>query len=546
MKRFLFYCVLALTLSQENKAYGSAQLPYDTCIDVLSYHLELNLVNSFKSKINRAFEGSQRISLVIKHLPNDGRIWMNASEKSIKIDKVTGPIKLGERVGDKIWFQLPESISSGDTISFDIDYQHTGVKDEGLFVATGSVFTNNAPIEARDWFICKDHPIDKALFSVTVIVPEKVTVGAVGLLENVTDSATVKKWYWKSRYPMATYLMVFSASTDYKVDKFSVTSKVSGLEIPVELYWRKGEDKSSIDYIKKAMPYLLDFFEERFGKYPFEKIGFATLTSDFPYGGMENQSFITLCANCWDELLVVHEFSHQWFGDLISPKSWKDLWLNEGFAEYMEAYWIETWTPKEKNQYQIVMEDFANYYFMVSPKEAISEESWEYNTPPGEILYNSALVYKKAACVVHMLRQELGDEVFFKLLSSFMNNPEFMYSNASTEDFMRITNEVSGKNFDWFFDQWLKYPGHPIYSNKTRLFTEGNVNYLEFTFIQKEWERIYYKSNFEIMVKYEDGSHDIFRGFNSRNGEVFKFALKSDVKSVVFDPQNKIILKKGE
>lgn len=546
MRRFIPLAVLILSFSINTFSQEVTGKPFDTCIDVISYHLELNLVDAFKKRNNRTFEGEEIISLAVKHFPKDGKIWLNASKNSIEIKSVSGRLQISERDGDNVRFLLDKSVKKGDTIVFSMKYTHTGVIDEGLFVSPGSVFTNNAPIEARDWFICKDHPSDKAFFSVKISAPSNITVGAVGLLESVSDSAGIKKWYWKSRYPMSTYLMVFSASSDYKTEKFNVSSKLTGNEIPVELYWRKGEDKESVDYIRKAMPYMLDFFEERFGKYPFEKIGFATLTSDFPYGGMENQSFITLCAGCWDELLIVHEFSHQWFGDLVSPKSWKDLWLNEGFAEYMEAHWVEIWTPKEKNYYKSIIEDYANYYFIINPKEAISEKSWDYNTPPGGELYNPALVYKKAACVIHMLRQELGDSTFFHLLKSFVTDPSLMYANASTEDFVKLTNEVSGKDYSWFFHQWLDFPGHPVYANRTRLFSENGADWLEITFIQKEWERVYYKTNFELLVEYEDGSKEIFKGFNKENGETFRFRTGKGAKSVIFDPDNKIVLKKEE
>lgn len=547
MKRLIFGATIILfqLITVSISAQGEYQKvkQYDTCIDVLEYQLEINLLNNFESAESRSFEGYEKIQLILISQPDSGKIWLHASSKSLKINNVEGGLNLIGQIGDRVYLRLPTDVKVGDTLSARIYYSHNGSDDEAFYVSKGSVFTNNSPVEARDWFISKDHPIDKALFSLKLLVPSDVKVGAVGLLEREYDSLGGKVFHWKSNIPMATYLMVFSASNEYRVEKFNTVSKLTGKTIPVELYWRDGESYDAVTYIRQVVPHMLDFFESRFGEYPFEKIAFATLTSDFPYGGMENQSFITLCSSCWYELLVVHEFAHQWFGDLVTPTTWSDLWLNEGFAEFMEAYWVEVWAPEGKKAYRDVVAEFASYYFTMEPKEAISEESWEYNTPPGGILYNSALVYKKAACVVYMLREETGDDNFFKILKQFMTNPEFKFANASTNDLVNLTNEGTGKDYTWFFDQWIKQPGHPVYKNSYEFIESDGKDYLVYTFKQKESGRLYYQSTVELKVVYKNGTSETFKCFNSKNGEKFNFEVKPNVKSVIFDPENKIVLK---
>lgn len=547
MKRLIFGAVLILFQFTHGSIFAQSGYQkikqYDTCIDVLEYQLEINLLNNFKSVKSRSFEGYEKIRLTLLSLPDSGKIWLHASSKSLEINKVEGELALIGQTGDRVNLRLPSGVRVGDTLSAGIYYSHNGSTDEAFYVSKGSVFTNNSPVEARDWFISKDHPIDKAVFSLKLLVPSDVIVGAVGLLEREYDSLGGKVFHWRSNIPMATYLMVFSASSDYKIEKFNTVSKLTGKTIPVELYWRNGESYDAVKYIGQVIPYMLDFFETRFGEYPFEKIAFATLTSDFPYGGMENQSFITLCSSCWYELLVVHEFAHQWFGDLITPSTWSDLWLNEGFAEFMEAHWVEVWAPEGKKAYRDVVKEFAEYYFAMEPKEAISEESWEYDTPPGGILYNSALVYKKAACVVYMLREETGDENFFKILKQFTTNPKFKFKNASTNDLVKLTNEITGKDYTWFFDQWIKQPGHPVYKNSYEFIESDGKDYLIYTFQQKESGRLYYHSTVELKVVYKNGTSEIFKCFNSKNGEKFNFEVKPNVKSVIFDPEDKIVLK---
>ena len=542
-KNSQFY-LLAVTLALLSGGIIAQSLPpYDESIDVLLYDLDLNLVENFTKNTHRSFEAKQEIRFVTGSLNTDRMIRFHASQASIIPVQIEGA-ELVKHESGILYLRLAESISAGDTVTIKLRYSHSGVKDEGFFVSKGSVFTNNAPIEARDWFICNDHPSDKALFSISVTVPGDVIVGAVGQNEGITDTIGHKKWKWRSLIPMATYQMVFSASTDYKLKKSSVRSKLSGRDIPVELYWRKNENEREVNYIRDIIPIMLDFFEDHFGEYPFEKISFATLTSDFPYGGMENQSFITLCAGCWYDLLAVHEFAHQWFGDLITPANWEDIWLNEGFAEYMEAYWIETWTRPEDGQYKALIRDFANYYFIADPKEAISDSKWNTDIPPGEEFYNSALIYKKAACVIYMLREEVGKEKFFEILKRFTTDPALKFGNATTADFIKITNELTGKDYNWFFDQWLKHPGHPVYMNRFRFLSENGSDILEATFIQEGWERLYYQANFELKVQYNDGSSEVFTGFNSENGETFRFMVKPGADRVIFDPEEKIILKK--
>jgi aminopeptidase N len=527
-------------------AFSSKEIPYDANIDVISYHLQLDLVANFKPSAKKSFMGFEEIKFILKGNPKQNKVWFHASSKSIVLKSVVNKNIKFNQSDNKIYFDIGSIYKINDTISLSFYYNHLDVKDEAFFVSEGSVFTNNAPIEGRDWFICKDHPSDKALFSIRTIVPKNVIVGSVGLLQSSKDSAECKIYDWSSNIPMSTYLMVFSASTEYKIESFVVRSTISGREIPVELYWREKEDFESVTNIRKAIPYLLQFFEERFGEYPYEKIGFATLTSDFQYGGMENQTFITLCSSCWNEMLAVHEFAHQWFGDLVSFKSWKDIWLSEGFAEYSEALWIEKWSNYGAESYQNVMNEFASTYFTVLPEDAIIEESWDNNTPAGEILYNPALVYRKAACVLYMLRKEVGDKIFFKILKAYITNKNFKFGNASTDDFVLIVNTCTKQDYGWFFDQWLKYPGHPTYINKNRFYEEDGKNYFETTIIQKNWERIYYKSNIEFKIKYADGSSEVLKCFNKENGEIFKFEVRSGAETVEFDPENKIILKKED
>ncbi|MBK7380205.1 MAG: hypothetical protein IPJ03_14645 [Ignavibacteriales bacterium] len=141
---------------------------------------------------------------------------------------------------------------------------------------------------------------------------------------------------------IATYLFVISGKVNYNLD-LVYWHKLSNPNdsIPLRFYWNQGENHSSVLQMEQVTLEMTDHYSTLFGEHPFEKNGFATLNSSFPWGGMENQTLTSLCPGCWSEGLISHEYAHQWFGDMITCATWANIWLNEGFATYSEALWIE-------------------------------------------------------------------------------------------------------------------------------------------------------------------------------------------------------------
>ncbi|MBK6877080.1 MAG: hypothetical protein IPG99_11700 [Ignavibacteria bacterium] len=179
---------------------------------------------------------------------------------------------------------------------------------------------------------------------------------------------------------------------------------------------------------------MMTHFSNRYGEYPFEKNGFATFSSQFTWGGMENQTLTSLCKNCWNENIISHEMGHQWYGDLISPATWADIWLNEGFATYRRQYGSKI--QADILHTRMTLTQNATYYLSNNPGWAMYNPSWAVDTPSTSTLFNTAITYYKGACTLHMLRYTLGESVFFDFMESYAMDSlsGFRHNSAATDD----------------------------------------------------------------------------------------------------------------
>ena len=275
--------------------------------DVLNYKLDLDIYHCFVTPFPKDFVASNIIYLRIDTALNI--IKLNAVETSLQIDSVS---------------------MAG------VGFTH----DNAFYVSGGFVFTDCEPQGARKWFPCWDQPSDKATVDITTKVPSNVLVGSNGRLAD-SDQVADTIWYrWISRDPVPTYITVLTARANYKLDiVYWPRPSTPEDPMPVRFYYNPGENP---DYIKSIINPMISLYSDIYGEHPFEKDGFATLNNAFQWGGMENQTLTSLCQNCWSEGLVSHELAHQWFGDMITCGTWSDLWLNEGFATYLETIWIES------------------------------------------------------------------------------------------------------------------------------------------------------------------------------------------------------------
>ncbi|MEO8210159.1 MAG: M1 family metallopeptidase [bacterium] len=508
-------------------------------VNILMYDLNLNLYNCFEKPYPASFDATELISAMTE--TGISQISLDAVNTSLSITSVEGAGTSFKHINNILTINLDRFYEKGEIFEVKINYKHKNVRDSAFYVRDGMVFTDCESAGSRKWFPCVDIPNDKAQLSLTASVPNGVQLVSNGLLIDSTVTGDTSIYKWKSDFPVATYLMAFAARDKYNLDVIN-WKRPDGKEMQIRFYWQPGETKFNIDNIKNKVGRMLDFFSLKYGAYPFEKLAFATLNKDFIWGGMENQTIVTLCPDCWTEELICHELVHQWFGDLISPMTWADIWLNEGFATFNEAVWVENQKGYKDYKKKIVYE--AEKYLSKNPGWAIYEKSWDASEPNDSILFNEEITYSKAGCVLHLLRYVLGDSVFFNCINKYATYPNFMYGNASTSEFIGFISLISGENLNWFFDQWVYKPNHPVYQNNYRFEKMKNGKWeVNYTINQVQTNTGFFKMPVELKVTFENGKDTIIKVNNDYNLQMYKFEFNDEPKKVSFDPNNQIVLK---
>jgi hypothetical protein len=355
---------------------------------------------------------------------------------------------------DLLTVQLGASYAPGTRFAVVVDYHGTpdaswGAFGFDTFNGDPMIWSLSEPYGARTWWPCKDVIGDKAdSVDVRVTVPSDLIVASNGLLVAV-DSASApgeKTYWWHEKYPISTYL-VFLAAHPYTVfSNWYPYGTSDSMEIRNFVF---PSHVSSVRPVVNETPSIMAFFKTIFGEYPFldEKYGHA----EFLWGGaMEHQTCSSM--GFWDEYVVAHELSHQWWGDMTTPATWSHIWLNEGFATYAEALWSEH--KYGVPQYRLDM-TATRYY---GPGTIYVQNPSDFYQ-----LLRVDLSYNKASWVLHMLRHVVGDAAFFQTLQEWRVYAPTLYGNGTTEDFRSVCESVSGMDLEAFFDQWIYGEYYPVY-----------------------------------------------------------------------------------
>ncbi|MFI9007117.1 M1 family metallopeptidase [Actinosynnema sp. NPDC053489] len=299
------------------------------------------------------------------------------------------------------------------------------------------------------WFPSNNHPTDKATFDVSVAVPSGTEVISNGTFGGTTQQINGwTRWRYRSLSPQATYL-AFIAIGQFEIRQ---STEPNGRPVLNAYSERLGADYGAAVSSIERTPEVVEFLEENFGPYPFEAQG-GVVAPGIGFA-LENQTRSTYDPGFFrrgsNTYVVAHENAHQWFGDSVSVRGWKDIWLNEGFASYAEWLWSEhvgEGTVQENSDYVYSLYPADDPFWQVLPGD------------PGVANQFDGAVYDRGALTLQALRAEIGDEAFFRLLREWPTAKR--YGNATTEEFIAFAERVSGKQLDDLFRTWLFTPAKP-------------------------------------------------------------------------------------
>jgi aminopeptidase N len=374
-----------------------------------------------------------------------------------------------EQADGKLNVHLPRPMNRKDMFTLEINYH--GKPADGLILMRDkagkpSATGDNWPDRVHHWIPCLDHPSAKATVHFKVTAPARDTVIANGQFVAVTNNPdATRTWAYKESRPIPPYCMIIA------VGEYAESKPATATHPPLAYYVPLTDKDVAVRGFNSALP-ALQFFSERVAPYPYEKL--ALIVGATRFGGMENSSAIVFSGSLFSSSLdapplsrrfnvrrglvevTAHEIAHQWFGDSVSIKTWSDLWLSEGFATYFAALFVERFDGPEA--FREYMRRTARTYF--SYEQGRRAPIHDTETEDLMKLLN-ANNYQKGAWVLHMLRGQLGDEMFFRGIREFYLR--YADKTASTEDLRTVLERVSGKNLKEFFGRWVYGSGHPRY-----------------------------------------------------------------------------------
>lgn len=363
---------------------------------------------------------------------------------------------------DEVGVLLGVPVQVGQNIDIQVFYAGYPSREIGIFNKTSPTWGNQVtytlsqPYGALEWWPCKQILHDK-LDSVYVFITTSSTskAGSNGVLTATVPLPNNQiRYEWKCRHPINYYLVSFAAAQYVEYNqKVKLPDYPDSVLIQNFIYDNPQtllQFKSEIDKTPAMLQYLSDIL----GNYPFadEKYGHKMAPIS---GGMEHQTMTTL--GYFDAELVAHELGHQWFGNHVTCASWLDLWLNEGFASYIEILYNELFEPQNL---PTKLDDVFNNVIS-KPNGSV----YVTDTTDQSRLFSPRLTYNKAAAVIHTLRFMINhDSLFFAILKNYQQ--QFSNSVATTEDFATLVTQLTGKNWQAFFQQWVYGEGFPNYSGR--------------------------------------------------------------------------------
>ncbi len=435
---------------------------------------------------------------------------------------------------------LLRPVNSGQQFTVSITYSGVAVSRGFGSITFGTqggsalISSLSEPYYAATWWPCKDGDFqqpgdngDKFTMTMAITAPAALRSVSNGLLQGIDVlSGDRRRHRWATNYPLSTYLAAFSATT---YNTWTVPYIHGSVSMPVEFNIYPASDNASNRAAWEQCVQMLHTYRPIFGEYPFvnEKYGIY----QFPFsGGMEHQT--NTGQGTFDEGVTAHELGHQWWGDMVTCRTWRDIWLNEGFATYSEALWFER--KPGSSGLPALHSAMANR----RPGSVNGTVYCTDVTDPNRI-FSSDFTYRKGAWVLHMLRKIVGDDTFFAILAE--HRARHQYSGATTEDFIAAAGAAAGQDLSWYFNPWVYQPGAPTYQYGWQAVTIAGQPYLRLRIRQNQSASYpVFPMPIEVRVATSAGT-ETQTVFNSAAIQYFLLPLGSTATGVTLDPDNWIL-----
>lgn len=459
------------------------------------------------------------------------------------------------RKDSRVVISFPAPVSAGRPFTILIQYHgaSTGSGNLGaglLFTRHGPeslpiMATFSEPFGAPLWWPCVDNPADKATAEIEATVPEGNQVASNGVLDKVlTNADHTITYFWREDSPLSTYLVSVTATNFERFgDSYTALDGVTKMPLVYYVYPEHLElAKTKFAVVRPA----LEIYAGLFGEYPFlgEKYGMA----EWPFGGaMEHQTITSISASGVgsvtnnQQATIVHELAHHWWGDLVTMKTWNDIWLNEGFATYSEVLFFERFAGLDPGE--LMRRSYDDGVVDGALGGTVTAENLD------DPYDDNGAIYRKGGWVLHMLRHVLGDQKFFDALKQYRTR--YAYSNASTADFQQVCEGSYGASLDWFFKQWIYARGRPIYKVSFNFSGVDSTGHYGVTIVvkQKQSQEIPGRENgnyimpLDLTIYYSDGTSETIVAFNDSRSQRFTLTVPKRPVDVGLDDFSWILKK---
>lgn len=430
---------------------------------------------------------------------------------------------------------LPSSMNAGSTGIISVSY--AGAPDtveQGFTRSTHSgvpvIWTLSQPFGARDWWPCKQDLTDKVdSIDIFLTAPSQYVSVANGVQMSLTDNGDgTSTTHFKHNYPIPAYLVAI-AITNYSI--FTQQAGTAPNEFPIVNYIYPENLTTAQNSLAVTLP-IMELFENLFETYPYsnEKYGHA----QFGWGGGMEHTTVSFMGS-FGRNLIAHELAHQWFGNKVTCGTWKDIWLNEGFATYLSGLVVEGLDGDDsfvnwKNSMIQNITSLNGGAVYLTDSEALNVSR----------IFSSRLSYNKGAMVTHMLRWKLGDEDFYQALKNYLADPLLAFGYAETDDLKYHLENTSGIDLTEFFNDWVYNQGFPTYS-ATVSNQINNQALITLNQTQSHSSVDFFEMPVEVRLKGENNQSILVTLDHVNNGQSFLVDVPFTVTGMDFDPNKHII-----